>query len=246
MNKAIISPHIKPSILLASLLLTSLMVQAQWGWLKGNGDVRSERRSVRGIEAIEVNGSFDVFVKQGNQEELIVEADENLLDIISTEVNSDGTLLIKTKKSIRNAEKLNVFVTVRSLRAVHVSGAADLEAEGWFQTRDLLIASSGSANIKFPRLEAETVECRSSGSSDIYLAGSTGLLEASMSGSCDLKAAELEAYDCELNLSGSSDARVHASRSLVVNASGSSDVYCSGNPRSRNVQSSGSSDVHFR
>ncbi|RMG29065.1 MAG: DUF2807 domain-containing protein [Bacteroidetes bacterium] len=236
--------HIKNSLPLVLLLLMFLPASAQWTGIKGNGKVVRESRDLRNFDAISVGGSFDVFLRQGRSQSLVVEADENLLDIISTEVNN-GTLKIKTEKNIQQAEKLNIFITVEDLRSLEVSGAADLIAEGSIYADDLKIKCSGSADVKLLDLRAENLACSASGSADIRLAGRAQSLTASMSGSSDLQARDFKTESCTLQLSGSSDAFVYASQSLTASASGSSDVHCYGSPEHRQVSSSGAADVNF-
>lgn len=232
-------------VLLCLFSIFSCEIFAQWG-IKGNGHVVRESRSHRGFDGIKVGGSFDVFLRQGNSEKVTIEADENLMDEIVTKVEN-GILIISIRKGkgIRDAEKLNVFVTLEELEYLSASGASDILAEESIRTDDLEIHASGSADIKLLRLRSDDVSCKASGSSDIRLLGDARTLRASLSGSCDLKAGDFEVEDCYLNLSGSSDAHVYASDSIEGSASGSSDIYCAGNPGRRSVRTSGSSDIHF-
>ncbi|HSG68712.1 MAG TPA: DUF2807 domain-containing protein, partial [Bacteroidales bacterium] len=80
-------------ILLALLLLasTSLMAGCVHGITgeKGNGKVVKQLRDVKGFNSLEVGGAFTVYLSQGDKESLTIEADENLLDLITTEVHGD-------------------------------------------------------------------------------------------------------------------------------------------------------------
>ncbi len=233
------------NIAITLIALISILISPNIKTLaQGNGRIVRENRSHRNFSGIKVGGSFDVFIQQGNTERVTIEADENLMDQIETKVEQ-GVLVIRTRKGIENASKLNVFVTIESLDFLKVSGAADLVAEDHIRVRDLEIQSSGSSDIKLMNLNAEKINCSSTGSSDIKLVGRADTINGNFSGSSDLKASELRAKHCKLRLSGSSDAKVYVAISIDAVTSGSSDIYCSGNPERRRVTSSGSSDIHF-
>ena len=52
----------------------------------GSGNVVKEERKVSSFNAIEVSGAFDVELVQGTAIAVTVEADDNLMDLIRTEV----------------------------------------------------------------------------------------------------------------------------------------------------------------
>ncbi|MEL6194478.1 MAG: DUF2807 domain-containing protein, partial [Bacteroidota bacterium] len=58
--------------------------------VRGNGEVVRQNRNIDGFEAVAVGGAFNVYISQGSDYKVTVEADENLLDHISTEVRDDG------------------------------------------------------------------------------------------------------------------------------------------------------------
>jgi|GEM_PF-6157692 len=52
----------------------------------GQGPVVTEERDISGFNGIKVSSGIDVYLKQGNSEKVRVVADENLHDVIETEV----------------------------------------------------------------------------------------------------------------------------------------------------------------
>ena len=75
----------------------------------GNQKVITQNRSVTAFHAIKVSGGIDVELLQGKELKLQVEADENLVPLIRTEVK-DGVLNIYHDESIRNAKTMKIHL----------------------------------------------------------------------------------------------------------------------------------------
>ena len=64
-----------------SLVLFSVVATSQWGKkVKGNGKTVTIERSVGDYDAVAVAGWFDVKLVDGNEGELILKGEENLLE----------------------------------------------------------------------------------------------------------------------------------------------------------------------
>ena len=195
------------SIILIGLLLTlNSGCSYGFGGIKGDGNVIKQDRPVSGFDGIDVGGAFRVFLTQGSTEKLIIEADENLLDIIETEVKG-GTLHIKTNKDIRDYEALNVYITFKDLRNLDISGACNLKGENKFTLNDFELDGSGASNIEL-KFSATNLEMDISGASNIELYGSAEKMELELSGASTFEAYELEVNYCEADISGASHAYI--------------------------------------
>jgi uncharacterized protein YfiM (DUF2279 family) len=77
--------------------------------VSGSGNVVSEKRNVADFKAIEVGGVFEVEVVAQKEFSVEIEADDNLLQFIKTEVNGE-TLEIKTVQrfSTKNPIRLRI------------------------------------------------------------------------------------------------------------------------------------------
>ena len=60
----------------------------------GSGKSASEARTVAGFHAVELACTGTLDITQGDKEELVVEAEDNILPLIETHVKPNGTLLI--------------------------------------------------------------------------------------------------------------------------------------------------------
>ena len=104
--------------------------------IKGDGNVVKQERDVSNFKGIDVGGAFKVFLTQGDTEKLVLEADQNLMDVIETDVRA-GVLRIKTSEDINNATELNVYITFKDLNELDISGACDLMGENKFKLDDI-------------------------------------------------------------------------------------------------------------
>lgn len=85
------------------------------GWdqsISGNGKVEKENRDLSGFTGVQISSGIDVYLSQGDQFEVVVEADENLHDVILTRLEGK-MLVVKTDHvNIRNARAKIVHVTL--------------------------------------------------------------------------------------------------------------------------------------
>jgi hypothetical protein len=85
------------------LLLSACNFDTIVGQVKGNGTlVKEERRVSEKFSEIKGSSGLDIYLTEGFENKITVEADENLLEIIETSINK-GRLNISTKKNIGRA-----------------------------------------------------------------------------------------------------------------------------------------------
>ena len=234
--------------LLAFLMCTLASVHAQspsgWSWgpgIKGEGPVSTKKLKLESFTSIALAISGNVYLYQGEQQKVEVEGQENIIENLKTVVEN-GTWKIQFKQNVRSYEKLNIYITLPTVREIVVSGSGDVVGKTRFEgLREPRFAISGSGSILLD-IQADEVETQISGSGDIELSGSAEELEAAISGSGDVAAEKLKAKSVEVSISGSGDAFVSASDLLKVSISGSGDVAYLGKPKTQ-VRISGSGDV---
>lgn len=237
----------KKLITLGMALSMVAVVNAQWGRrIKGNGDVVSIERSVGNYDAVALAGWFDVELVEGNEGELTLKGESNLLEYVKTEVK-DGKLVIKTEKGINLRPSnwnggIHVTVPVEQINSVSLSGSGDIVGRTTLKTDAFKARMSGSGDIELT-VDAQSVETVLSGSGDISIEGKTTDLNVQVSGSGDVKAYGLEAEFVTATVSGSADIKVTANQSIDARVSGSGDISYRGNPKKIKSKSSGSGDI---
>jgi hypothetical protein len=191
-------------------LLAVLLVLSACSVLSGSGRVGTETRQVSGFTGIDLAGSGEVSVQQGDAESLTIEADDNLLPALTSEV-SNATLKLGTKPrtTLRAKNPIRYRVTVKDLTGVSLSGSGSVKAQG---------------------VKLQTLRVDISGSGTVNLSGSTVEQNIELSGSGRYQAAELVSQKASADISGSGEVAVTVSRELKVDISGSGTVTYSGDP----------------
>ena len=185
----------------------------------GSGLRKTEKRDVPAFTAINTSGMLEVDVKCQQAVSLEVEADDNLLSLVQTEV-IDGVLRIKTTRNYRSQGGIIVRVTVPNLERLQASGA------GKFRISDL-------KNDEF--------EIHSSGVVDVSASGQTKSLEIDESGAGKIDTHNLRAAVVSVHVSGAANVDVYASDQLDVTVSGAANVTYSGDPKiNKHVSGAGS------
>lgn len=241
----------KKSIQFIALLLVILALPvlyasnpANTNKINGNGIVITQDRQVSSFHAIKVSGGIDVVLSQGNDLKLQVEADENLLALIRTEVK-DGVLNIYHDGAIQNAKEMKVHLTFKQLDAITASGGCDIESKHKLSFSTLKLDISGGCDIEL-NCKADNLECKQSGGCDVELSGEAQKGTFNVTGGCDLKASEFRLKKCTVDASGGSDVSVFATGELAITATGASDVSYFGNPAKVTKSAHGASDINSR
>jgi hypothetical protein len=218
---------------LAALVLSAIVLPACGAGAAGSGKPATEARTVAEFQAVRLSGSMDLQVRQGAQQALQVQADDNLLPLLETTVESVGgvpTLDVRWKRGhyVDTRHNVKVSVVLPRLSAVQAAGAGDIRIEA-FTTPALKVSLSGSGDARFEGLNTEDLGISISGSGDVSGNGKATRLAVSVAGSGDVSLAELRAEDVSVSIAGSGDAAVQAHKTLDVSVAGSGDVTYTGN-----------------
>ena len=192
-----------------------------------------ERREVSDFDEILVEGTGDVLLKQGDREELVIEADETLLPRLKSEVQA-GRLELGLRHwydfiFILPSPRITYHITVRSLRGVTISGSGKLQA-GPLQTGLLRLKVSGSGEFELPELQASDLELAFSGSGKASLGGAVQRQEIEINGSAEVRAEDLSSQEARVRINGSGSVHLRVQQRLDVRISGSGEVLYHGQP----------------
>lgn len=210
----------------------------------GNNNVVTKERSAEHFTGIKVSTGIDVFLKQGENETISVEADDNLQEYILTKIN-DGVLHVYTEASIRNAGKLKVHVTMKEINSIRTSSAGDVTGETPFKSDNLELSASSAGSISL-EVMANKIEVDISSSGDITVSGQADMLEAELSSAGDLKAFDLKVREADVSASSAGDAEINVSEKLKARASSAGDINYLGDPKYVDAHSSSAGGVHKR
>ncbi len=202
-----------------------------------------EVRETKSFTSVSVSSGIDAFLIQGEPTKVEVEANKNALHRIITEVKGE-TLHIYVKGNFRWSAKdtKKVYVTAPTFNKIDASGGADVKSNGTIKEVDMIVISSGGADV-YLTSETQSLKLICSGGADISVKGSTNTLDANCSGGSDIDAKKLMAKFADVVASGGADIEVNVSEELKANASGGGDVHYTGSPKLKDINESGGGDV---
>jgi Putative auto-transporter adhesin, head GIN domain len=222
-------------------LLSAFFLLNSCDFTSGSGNVVNEKRTVGNFTGINVGNGFEVEVKIGPVADVKIEADDNIIEHIKTEV-SGGILTIKMEDmySISNAH-LKAYITVADLNSIDASGGANVKVLDVIKGNGKInFNASGGAEID-AEVEAPEVETEASGGAGIKLTGKTKNHTADASGGGWLKAADLLSETTSATASGGGSVAVYGSIRINANASSGGSVNYRGNGEVNKEESSGGS-----
>ena len=136
-----------PVVAVALVIVVSACSSPTGSVVAGSGTLRTEFRDVGGFSTIELTGSGNVIIEQNGTESLSIEAEDNLLPDLTSDVSS-GILRLGTRDGIDLDPTLPVTyrVTVEDLAGLQLSGSGSVTAAG-ITTPAISIDISGSGDV---------------------------------------------------------------------------------------------------
>jgi hypothetical protein len=216
------------------------------GGVPGSGNIQTETRDTSAFQAISIEyPGAEVIVQQGNQEIVEIEADDNLLPQLSTEVVS-GTLTIKStetdwKTSVNPSAPVKINLTVKDLNTIVLSApVGNLEVND-LQAGTLKLVVSGGAQVRLNGIQVDVLDSVLSGAGDIQASGTADEVKLVLSGLGDFNAADLQSNKAAIELSGMGGATVRVEQELAATITGAGSIEYFGHPHvEQNVNGAGS------
>ncbi len=220
-------------LVVSAMAAGATLAHADWfggSTIRGSGVMKSETRDVGTFTGIALAMDALVEVRNGAQDSVAVEAEDNIVPLIETVVEGN-TLQIRFKDKVSSvrAKEIRIVVTARAIDSLSVSGTGDIRAEA-LKSQAFNIRITGSGDIRIVNLDSPSLKVAISGSGDITVGGRIDALQASIAGSGNLKSGKLEAKRATVKIAGSGYARLWARERLAVSIAGSGDIDYYGDP----------------
>jgi hypothetical protein len=226
-----------------------------------------ETRKVSAFSKLEIGGSFEAALRQGNESSVKITAENIDTKKILTETDG-STLRISLEKGSYHNIRIKVEVTYKNLDAIDKSGSgnlsceSDLSSAGDFNlnsngsgnitikgkikaAKRASISRSGSGNMKLAGLQAEGIQMNFSGSGNFEVdEGNTKTQTIRLDGSGDVSAYGLKTETCSAIVSGSGNIEVSVSSSLEAQITGSGNIDYRGDAQVKKIEVHGSGRIN--
>jgi hypothetical protein len=200
-----------------------LAAGCRWVGIRGNGNIKTDERTVSPFANIDARGAFQIEWQNG-QPALRITTDENLLSYIDSHVSAD-TLYLHSREQIWPTREIKVVVSGPNRTGARIRGAVRLIAN----------------QMTGPKFALETT-----GASRVTLEGSIEQLLVDMTGASELNASGLQTETTEISTTGAAAAEVAAADTLKVAITGAGKVTYSGKPRTIERHITGAGSIRHR
>ena len=197
------------AIALAFTLPALFVLSGCIGGVHGSGVRKTEKRDLPAFNSLDTSGAFEVEVNCQKPATFEIEADDNILPLIQTEVKN-GVLHVTTTKSYSSRGGIILRITVPDLASVKSTGA------GKFHVSDV---------------KNDSFEVQSTGAAQVVVSGQTKSAKIGSTGAGKIDAHNLRAKNAEVSVTGAASVEVDAADELDVTVSGAGRVTYSGNPK---------------
>lgn len=189
---------------------------------------KKETRQVLGFTGIDASSAFDITVTKGDRESLVIEADDEVMPFVRSEVKNGILNLYLDNYNTANNKKVDILravIVMKNLDKVSLSGACKLTSNDQFSPDKFKVDCSGASNM--------TVNV------------STTQLSIETSGVCIIQIKADVAGDANMDISGASKIRGELQTANVVfSSSGVSTVELNGSATNFKMNVAGTSKVN--
>ncbi|MCJ8210911.1 DUF2807 domain-containing protein [Mucilaginibacter sp. RS28] len=229
------------ALLFAAAIVASAVTSCKIGCEKGSGHQTSQSRKLGAFSRIDIEGGYDVTLKQDSSMSLTLSGDDNLLQYVKSEVNGNA-LQIRTTKNVCGKSPLKLVIGFKNIDELNTAGGIELHGDGKFNVQNLKLTFAGATKAKLD-INAATVETNGSGATDLTLSGQASSHKVTLSGEGKLHAFDLVTGKYRIETSGATDCEVNVLNELSINSTGASEVKYKGNPGTIHNDHAGASKV---
>jgi hypothetical protein len=203
------------------------------------GDVVHETREVTDFERVILEDFGEVNVTQGEEVSLQIEAVEEVMHHIKTEVR-DGTLHIEIGRDWLDkigvafetftTWTLKFHLVMKEITGLSVVGAGTIQASD-IETDHLSVVLSGAGKIKVDSLQSDSLNVLFPGAGSIEVNGQVLKQKINMTGAGSFNAAKMECKQGSVVLSGVGKAKIWVTEDLDISLTGLGNVEYFGSPK---------------
>ena len=202
---------------------------------------QSETREVGKFSGVKVAEGIDVFLKQGDREQVRVEVSGTDPSNVITEI-AGSYLKVHMKDGRYRSVDAKVYVTYVKLNNLSASSAGSIFSDGTIQSDAMDISASSAGSIEVS-IDAGTVEVSSSSAGEVELKGRVNKISMDASSAGEIDGYDLEAKDVVAEASSGGSAKLNATESLRGKASSGGSIRYRGNPDRLDTNSSSGGSV---
>jgi hypothetical protein len=229
-------------LFLVSLMFLSSCSSVPSEFIRGSGNVGTETRQLEPFHGVELNLPGDMEITLGDKESITIQAEDNLLPLIQTNVTG-GILKVGLAPgtSINPTKALRFQLTAKALDALTTNSTGSINSPA-LSAEQFKASINSSGNIELVGLSAKSIQVVIESNGNVKInQGEVADQNIKISSSGNYNTPDLKSKTAKVTIDSSGDALIWVTDSLdvVINSSGSVKYY--GNPAVKTqINSSGS------
>ncbi|MEP7376375.1 MAG: head GIN domain-containing protein [Chitinophagaceae bacterium] len=232
---------------MALLSITTVGMIACSKAIMGEGPVVAQNRPITSFMGIDLLINADVYYQAGDNLNLEVTGQQNILDNIETTV-TEGNLVIQSSngRSFTADENIRINITTPEINRFLINSSGSIYCLSDIQTSKLLLSNSGSGTISLKDVTAKNIEATNTSSGNIIALDGTAVSEtAGNSGTGKIDLSGILTRRATVRTSGSGKIQVKVADHLYATIEDGGPVYYSGYPDVSSHISGTGHLVHF-
>ena len=212
-----------------------------------SGNISQKTVLVSDFSKILINRDIQLIINSGKNNNVLVEAGENLISSIEVKVVDNQLILSNhsTCNFVRDYDAVKIYVTTPiALEEIRSSSQYDVVSTGEIHANKLKLVSEDFWNKAYfavgdfrLKINANHLSVISNQLSSFYFTGKVNTLDVQFfSGDGKFDGANLEANDVDIYHRGSNDITVNPKKSLTVKITSTGNVFCLTKPKKIDVQ----------
>lgn len=201
--------------------------------VRGSGDLTIENREVSGFDSVQLDGAGRLVITQGESESLEIEAEDNIINELTSEVRGDTLVLgfreQSWRRSIIPTRGITYTLSLIDLTEITFNGAGNIEMDS-LETPTLDLTISGAGQVTIDALQADSLSVTIAGTGTIRMAGQVSSQTISIDGAGNYEAGDLETSSTKIDINGLGNGTVWATESLDITINGGGRLDYFGTP----------------
>jgi hypothetical protein len=203
------------------------------GGVPGSGVVIVENREVSHFSGVDIRYPAVVMIQTGMKDAVQIEADDNLLPQLTTNVQN-GTLIFDNsvtswQKRVDPSDRILVTITVTELSSLNFPSAGQVTLDG-IKSPLLTLTASGAGSLVLQKADVTELKVKLSGAGSIDADGAGDFLDVSISGAGSFNGGDYKVASATATISGVGSATVWVTDNLTANISGVGSIHYFGTP----------------
>ena len=194
-----------------------------------SGEMVTTTRAVSDFSELEIEGVFNIILKQDDKQSVQVECDESFQDVVVVE-QDEQRLKIKYRKNvdIKNDFKCNVYVTLKDITKLKITSVGNVTCENTLNLNRLKLDFSGVGKIDL-NLNCQQFDASLSSVGALSLTGSSQSANIDHTGVGSLNAYNFKVGYLSVQHSGVGSLEVYAEKEISAVANGIGSIRYKGN-----------------